>query len=235
MADRPIIIAVDFDGCLCVNAWPDIGEARQEVIHALLERQKQGAKIILWTCRVDERLDEAVAWCAEHGITFDAVNSNLPANVAAFGNDCRKIYADEYWDDKARNPETSDVSIPTYNADNHPILFAYSNDAMAKRMSERRMSEKNNIKQTRICDIPISPNCTREIFGEFAIDPECFAKAHELLPTGRVSVNPRFFLMMLETMKSIVESADWQKKARIVLEYDPQAEKMDVVTFTESF
>ena len=66
MADRPIVIAVDFDGCLCENAWPEIGEARSDVIHALLERQKQGAKIILWTCRVDERLDEAVEWCAAH-------------------------------------------------------------------------------------------------------------------------------------------------------------------------
>ena len=101
MADRPIIIAVDFDGCLCKNAWPEIGEARSDIIHALLERQKQGAKIILWTCRVGEHLAAAVQWCADHGITFDAVNSNLPANVAAFGNDCQKVFADEYWDDKA--------------------------------------------------------------------------------------------------------------------------------------
>ena len=101
MADRPTIIAVDFDGCLCRNAWPEIGEAREDVIRALLERQKRGAKIILWTCRVGERLAAAVQWCAERGIAFDAVNANLPANIAAYGNDCRKIYADEYWDDKA--------------------------------------------------------------------------------------------------------------------------------------
>ena len=98
---RQTIIAVDFDGCLCKNAWPDIGEAKQDVIDALLSRQKTGAKIILWTCRVGELLDAAVSWCADHGITFDAVNENLPVNIAAFGNDCRKIYADEYWDDKA--------------------------------------------------------------------------------------------------------------------------------------
>ena len=50
MCDRERVIAVDFDGCLCENAWPDIGEAKQDVIDALLLRQKSGAKIILWTC-----------------------------------------------------------------------------------------------------------------------------------------------------------------------------------------
>lgn len=122
MAVRQTIIAVDFDGCLCQNAWPEIGEAREDVISALLERQRRGAKIILWTCRVGERLDAAVQWCTEHGITFDAVNANLPVNIVAFGNDCRKIYADEYWDDKARDPEICDVSISlSGNMDNPPI------------------------------------------------------------------------------------------------------------------
>ena len=102
---RQTIIAVDFDGCLCENAWPDIGEAKQDVIDALLSRQKAGAKIILWTCRVGERLDAAIQWCQDHGIFFDAVNANLPVNIAAFGNDCRKVFADEYWDDKAFLPQ----------------------------------------------------------------------------------------------------------------------------------
>ena len=136
--DRPTIIAVDFDGCLCKNAWPYIGEARQDVIDALLSRQKKGAKIILWTCRVGERLEAAVDWCRAHGITFDAINENLPVNVAAFGNDCRKVFADEYWDDKAINPEICDVSIPTHNMDNSPLLHILPDDETAKRISEER-------------------------------------------------------------------------------------------------
>lgn len=126
MADRPIIIAVDFDGCLCENAWPEIGEARSDIIHALLERQKQGAKIILWTCRVGEHLAAAVQWCADHGITFDAVNDNLPSNIAAFGNDCRKIYADEYWDDKA---------VPT-----GPMIYICPNDGTVETVSSSRVA-----------------------------------------------------------------------------------------------
>ena len=31
------IIAVDFDGCLCENAWPDIGDDNPQVVRALLE------------------------------------------------------------------------------------------------------------------------------------------------------------------------------------------------------
>lgn len=121
MCERERIIAVDFDGCLCENAWPEIGEARQDVIDALLLRQKSGAKIILWTCRVGEQLSAAVRWCTRHGIVFDAINENLPVNVAAFGNDCRKIFADEYWDDKACNPEICDVTIPLENPFDKPV------------------------------------------------------------------------------------------------------------------
>ncbi|MBR1565149.1 MAG: hypothetical protein IJ649_00160 [Oscillospiraceae bacterium] len=95
------IIAVDFDGCLCRNAWPEIGEANWEVIHALVERQAEGDKVILWTCRVDDKLEAAVAWCINRGIKFDAVNANLPEMIDKFGNDCRKVFANEYWDDRS--------------------------------------------------------------------------------------------------------------------------------------
>lgn len=62
------IIAVDFDGTLCENAWPEIGEPRQAVIDYVRDQQRQGAKLILRTNRSGERLDEAVRWCGHHGI-----------------------------------------------------------------------------------------------------------------------------------------------------------------------
>lgn len=101
-----MIIAVDFDGTLCGNAWPAIGAPRNGVIDYVLWRQKGGAKLILWTNRTDQRLDEAVAWCRERGIIFDAVNENLSEMVERFGGDCRKIFADEYLDDKGVLPDT---------------------------------------------------------------------------------------------------------------------------------
>ena len=98
---EPWTIVEDFDGTLCKGAWPEIGEPNWEEIAYILKRQKEGAKIILATCREDERLDAAVAWCAEKGIMFDAVNENLPEHCTQFGGNSRKIYGDEYRDDKA--------------------------------------------------------------------------------------------------------------------------------------
>lgn len=100
------IIAVDFDGTLCENAWPGIGPARVGVIDYVLRQQATGAKLILWTNRRGERLAEAVAWCAARGLAFDAVNENLPEIIERFGGDTRKVFANEYLDDRAVLPES---------------------------------------------------------------------------------------------------------------------------------
>lgn len=97
------IIAVDFDGTLCENKYPEIGEPITPVIEALLNEQKNGTKIILWTCRCDGELNAAVEWCKEHGIVFDAVNDHLPEMKEKFCNNTRKVFANEYWDDRAVN------------------------------------------------------------------------------------------------------------------------------------
>lgn len=95
-------IAVDFDGCLCVDEYPSIGAAHKGIIDDLIYRRRDlGCKIILWTCREGDLLHQAIGWCHAFGLDFDAVNENLPENVAQYANDCRKVYADEYWDDRA--------------------------------------------------------------------------------------------------------------------------------------
>ena len=97
----PPAIAVDFDGTLCTNRWPEIGKPYWGVIDELKALREDGWRIILWTCRSGDLLKAAVAWCADKELYFDAVNANLPERVAHFGEDCRKISADEYWDDRA--------------------------------------------------------------------------------------------------------------------------------------
>mgnify|MGYP005794039759 FL=1 len=62
--------------------------------------QAQGHKIILWTSSAGGDLENAVAWCHEQGIQFDAVNEPLPEQIKRWGNDTRKIYADFYIDDR---------------------------------------------------------------------------------------------------------------------------------------
>lgn len=95
-----MIYAIDFDGTLCVDRFPEIGEPRLGIIEFVKAERRAGARFILWTCRSGTDLEAAVAWCAEHGLTFDAVNDNLPENIARHGNNCRKVYADRYIDDR---------------------------------------------------------------------------------------------------------------------------------------
>lgn len=94
------IIAVDFDGTLCTNKYPDIGEPNKNLIAYLKKRQSNGDKLILWTSRNEDQTRQAVEWCKAQGLTFDAVNENLPEIIEAFGGDSRKIFANEYIDDR---------------------------------------------------------------------------------------------------------------------------------------
>ena len=98
-----MIIAVDFDGTLCENKYPNIGAPNTMLISHIRSLQENGDKFILWTCRRGKYLDEAIAWCKHQHLVFDAVNENLPESIEAYGGDCRKVLADEYWDDKAYN------------------------------------------------------------------------------------------------------------------------------------
>lgn len=95
------VIAVDFDGTLSLGQWPEAGPANVELIDFLKVRQDLGDKLILWTCREGADLELAVCWCDEHGLTFDAVNDNLPDVVEHYGTNSRKISCDYYIDDRA--------------------------------------------------------------------------------------------------------------------------------------
>lgn len=94
-------IAIDFDGCLCDNAYPAIGAPHWGVIARAKMEQEAGAGLILWTCREGQLLQEAVAACESWGLHFDAINESLPSWIAAFNNAPRKVGASEYWDDRA--------------------------------------------------------------------------------------------------------------------------------------
>ena len=99
------IYAVDFDGTLCEYAWPGIGAMNYKLIRTLIALRAKGDKVILWTCRVGDKLDEAVEWCKARGLEFDAINENLPEIVEEFGCDSRKIFANVYIDDRAVDPD----------------------------------------------------------------------------------------------------------------------------------
>ncbi len=105
MDEREIrIIAVDFDGTLCTDSYPQIGMPNMPLIRFLRRAREQGNRVILWTCRCGGALGEALAWCRGYGLEFDAVNENVPEIMEWYGTESRKISADLYIDDKACAP-----------------------------------------------------------------------------------------------------------------------------------
>ena len=96
-----MIIAIDFDGSICRNKYPEIGEPMPLAIESIKELRERGHDLILWTCRQGDLLDEAVEWCKEHGIPFDLVNEFEPNNLKAFGGVAgNKVFANIYIDDR---------------------------------------------------------------------------------------------------------------------------------------
>ena len=98
------IIAVDFDGTLCSDCYPEIGIPNLPLIHLLRQLKEQDKELILWTCRCGDKLDAAVEWCKRFGLEFDAVNENVARTIEKYGTESRKVSADVYIDDKACFP-----------------------------------------------------------------------------------------------------------------------------------
>lgn len=71
-------IAVDFDGTIVTHEYPQIGKEIPFAIQTLKMLQQDGHKLILWSVRKDELLEDAVRWCRERGLEFYAVNKEYP-------------------------------------------------------------------------------------------------------------------------------------------------------------
>ena len=99
-----MIVAVDFDGTLVEHVYPGIGAPKIPVIERCKALKRFGHKLILWTCRDGEALEQAVAAMKLHGLEFDAINENIPDENWPFPTS-KKVYADYYVDDKAVNVE----------------------------------------------------------------------------------------------------------------------------------
>lgn len=96
---RPKIYAIDFDGTIVKNKWPEIGEPVKEVVDFILGIQERDDEWILLTMREGEKLQEAIEWCIYNGLTPTAINDNVPRMKEFFKNNPRKIFANCYIDD----------------------------------------------------------------------------------------------------------------------------------------
>lgn len=96
-----MIIAVDFDGVIVEDKFPEIGKVDQHMVDACKRAASRGHELVLWTSRVGHKLQEAVDKCNELGLEFVAVNSRAPSNEKEFSTNPRKIFAHAYIDDRA--------------------------------------------------------------------------------------------------------------------------------------
>lgn len=110
----PKIVAVDFDGTLVEDNFPEIGKPYMEMFNTMKYLRNNGVKVVLWTSRNFHKnrdlLEEAVQFCQSQGLEFDAINENIQEVQELTGEDTRKIYADLYIDDKS----VSAVQSPLY-------------------------------------------------------------------------------------------------------------------------
>ena len=94
-----LIIAVDFDGTIVENAYPDIGKPIIFAFETLRKLQEDGHRLILWTYRHGKRLDDAVLFCKKNGVEFYAINNSHPEEEFD-DSKSRKILADLFIDDR---------------------------------------------------------------------------------------------------------------------------------------
>ena len=69
-----MVIAIDFDGTIVENHYPEIGQERPFAIETLKMLIRDHHRLVLWTCREGRLLDDAVAWCRQRGAGLCAVH-----------------------------------------------------------------------------------------------------------------------------------------------------------------
>ena len=98
---KKLVIAIDFDGTIVTNKYPDIGYLKRNAKDVINKLYNQGHDIIINSCRQGKEEREMVEFLLDNEIMFDKINENLCYRIEEYDNDCRKIGADIYIDDKA--------------------------------------------------------------------------------------------------------------------------------------
>ena len=96
-----MIIAVDFDGTIVEHRYPEIGKEIPFATETLRQLIQDRHKLILWSCREGQLLQDAVDWCHERGVDFYAINNDYPEETPESNNHfSRKLKVDMFIDDR---------------------------------------------------------------------------------------------------------------------------------------
>lgn len=102
--DRPVI-AIDFDGTIVTEEYPEIGKPIKGSIKYIKRLYNEGCYIIIHTCRsTDLPVILAKKYLDRAGIPYHKFNENLEQLIEKYGGDCRKLSADLYVDDRNLEP-----------------------------------------------------------------------------------------------------------------------------------
>ena len=93
-------IAVDFDGTIVEHRYPKIGEEIPFATETLKILAQERHKLILWTVREGELLEEAIEWCRQRGVFFYSVNKDYPEEEKSHNGFSRKLKADLFIDER---------------------------------------------------------------------------------------------------------------------------------------
>lgn len=97
MKIKDTVFAVDFDGTCVTHEFPKVG--RSVGAEPVLKRiVKEGGRIILWTMRSGDQLEDAVRWFADNEIALWGVQRNPTQDE---WTESPKAYAHVYIDDAA--------------------------------------------------------------------------------------------------------------------------------------
>ena len=96
-----MLIAVDFDGTIVRHRYPEIGEEIPFAVETLKMLTEERHRLILWTVREGQLLDDAVEWCRKRGLEFYAINRDYPEeDITLNQHFSRKLKVDLWIDDR---------------------------------------------------------------------------------------------------------------------------------------
>jgi hypothetical protein len=95
---KELILAIDFDGTVVTHDYPYVGQEIPSAVRVLKRIVNAGHKLIIYTMRSNQPLQDAVNWYSEREIPVWGVNKNPTQHK---WTESIKIYAHRYIDDAA--------------------------------------------------------------------------------------------------------------------------------------
>jgi len=99
---KHLTLAIDFDGTIVEEAWPEIGPLEPWALEALQALHADGHYLVLNTCRKGPLLADVREFLKAKRVygLFETINRNSPRRIREYGGDVRKLSADVYIDDR---------------------------------------------------------------------------------------------------------------------------------------